>query len=42
MVKEGARAIWALGKVSVDDGGPDGVASTQDNTHFLTQGIFTP
>jgi peptidoglycan/xylan/chitin deacetylase (PgdA/CDA1 family) len=42
MVKEGARAIWALGQVFVDDGGPDGVASTPDNTHFLAQGIFTP
>jgi hypothetical protein len=28
--------------VYVDDGGPDGVASTHDNTHFEVQGIFAP
>jgi peptidoglycan/xylan/chitin deacetylase (PgdA/CDA1 family) len=42
MVKEGSRAIWALGKVLVDDGGPDGLAATQDNTHFAAQGVFAP
>jgi hypothetical protein len=42
MVKEGARAIWALEKAVVDDGGPDGVASTHDNTPFAVQGIFAP
>jgi hypothetical protein len=42
MVKESARAIWALGEVTVDDGGPDGVASTHDNTPFAVQGVFAP
>jgi hypothetical protein len=36
------RAIWALGKVNVNDGGADGVASTQPNTLFATQGVFVP
>ena len=42
MVKERARTVWALGKVFVDDGGPDGVASTPGNTHFAAQGIYVP
>jgi hypothetical protein len=41
-VKEGKRAIWALGPVRVYDGGADGLASTQDNTLFATQGVFIP
>jgi peptidoglycan/xylan/chitin deacetylase (PgdA/CDA1 family) len=42
MVREGTRAIWALGPVRVLDGGPDGDASTPDNTPFLDQGLFVP
>ena len=41
-VKEGRRAIWQMGKVDVYDGGADGVASTDPNTLFLTQGYFVP
>jgi len=41
-VKEGRRSIWALGKVDVYDGGSDGVASTDPNTLFMTQGVFVP
>jgi hypothetical protein len=41
-VKESMRAIWELGKVNVFDGGSDGVASTDPNTLFLTQGYFVP
>ena len=41
--KEGGRAIWRLGQVHVDDGGADGLASTQgDNERFLNAGIFVP
>jgi hypothetical protein len=41
-VKESMRAIWQLGKVNVFDGGADGLASTNPNTLFLTQGYFVP
>jgi Beta-propeller repeat len=42
-VKESQRAIWALDKVRVFDGGPDGDADTAaGNTLFLTQGVFVP
>jgi hypothetical protein len=41
-VSEGDRAVWALGQARVYDGGPDGLAATQDNTLFLVQGIFVP
>lgn len=42
IVPEGRRAIWEMGSVRYLDGGPDGIASTADNTAFLTQGIFIP
>jgi hypothetical protein len=42
IVPEGKRAIWEMGAVRFLDGGPDGIASTADNTVFLTQGIFVP
>jgi hypothetical protein len=29
-------------RVRVYDGGPDGVASTQDNTLFAAEGVFVP
>ena len=41
-VVEGRRAIWALGPLQVYDGGADGVASTQPNTLFATEGVFVP
>jgi hypothetical protein len=41
-IKEGKRAMWALGQVRVNDGGPDGVVSTTPNTLFLVQGVFVP
>jgi hypothetical protein len=42
-IKEGERAIWALDKARVFDGGPDGDADTASgNTQFLTQGVFVP
>jgi hypothetical protein len=41
-VKETQRTIWELGQVQVNDGGPDGNATTAPNTPFLRQGIFVP
>jgi hypothetical protein len=42
-VTEGKRAIWALERVAVYDGGADGQAATTDgNTLFATQGVFVP
>jgi hypothetical protein len=41
-VRENRRSIWELGQVRVFDGGPDGLASTQDNTLFAVQGVFVP
>jgi hypothetical protein len=41
-VKEGKRAIWELGKINLFDGGADGLASTDPNTLFMTQGYFVP
>jgi glucose/arabinose dehydrogenase len=41
-VKESMRTVWQLGKVTVFDGGADGVAATSPNTRFAVQGIFVP
>ena len=41
-VTEGARSIWEFGRARVYDGGPDGLAETQDNTLFAVQGVFVP
>ena len=41
-VVENRRSVWQLGQVRVYDGGPDGIASTADNTLFAVQGVFTP
>ena len=42
-VTEGKRAIWALDRVEVYDGGADGsAATTGGNTLFATQGVFVP
>jgi glucose/arabinose dehydrogenase/PKD repeat protein len=40
---EAKRSIWALDRVEVFDGGPDGDADTTgDNALFATQGVFVP
>jgi hypothetical protein len=41
-VLEERRSNWQMGQINVYDGGPDGVASTQDNTLFAVQGLFVP
>jgi uncharacterized repeat protein (TIGR01451 family) len=41
-VKERQRMVWQLGQVRVLDGGPDGAASTANNTLFEVQGVFVP
>ena len=41
-ITEGKRTVWEIRDAKVFDGGPDGVASTADNTLFATQGFFTP
>jgi hypothetical protein len=41
-VQEGKRSVWALDQVQVFDGGPDGNASTTNNSLFAVQGVFVP
>jgi hypothetical protein len=41
-VKEGRRSAWEMDKVNLFDGGSDGLASTDPNTLFMTQGYFVP
>jgi hypothetical protein len=41
-ISEGKRTIWELGQVELLDGGPDGVASTDDNELFEVEGLFVP
>jgi hypothetical protein len=41
-IREGKRAIWALGKIELSDGGADGVVATLPNTRFAAQGVFVP
>jgi hypothetical protein len=42
-VRGGARAIWALGQIRLQDGGVDGDADTPaDNEQFAVQGVFAP
>jgi hypothetical protein len=41
-VPEQKRTIWQPAAVRVNDGGPDGVAATPDNTLLATQGVFVP
>jgi hypothetical protein len=40
--QEDKRAVWALGQIQVFDGGPDGLASTANNSLFAVQGVFVP
>jgi hypothetical protein len=42
MVIERSRAIWEIGQITLDDGGPDGLAATQDNRPFAVEGVFVP
>jgi hypothetical protein len=42
VVIDGKRAIWDVGAIRVDDGGPDGIAGTAGNSLFATQGVFVP
>jgi hypothetical protein len=42
MAIERSRAIWELGQVTLDDGGPDGNAATQDNRPFAVEGVYVP
>jgi hypothetical protein len=42
-VRDGERAVVAVGQIRVNDGGPDGLAATVDgNRRFAAQGIFIP
>ena len=41
-VKEGQRAVWEIGQLTVTDGGSDGNVGTAPNTLFARQGIFVP
>ena len=41
-VRANIRSVWEWGQVRVFDGGADGVAATDDNSVFLTQGFFVP
>jgi hypothetical protein len=42
MIVAGKRAVWEFRQVTIQDGGPDGVVATADNSLFMVQGIFTP
>jgi hypothetical protein len=41
-VKDTKRGVVGIGQIQVFDGGADGVAATDPNTLFSTQGIFIP
>jgi outer membrane protein assembly factor BamB len=41
-VNAGMRAVWQMEPVQIYDGGPDGNASTANNTLFEDQGVFIP
>ncbi len=42
MVVERTRSVWELGRIALDDGGPDGLAATDNNETFAVQGVFVP
>ena len=43
LIVGGARTIWQLGQVNLNDGGPDSDGDTAaDNTPFMRQGVFAP
>jgi len=41
-IVENRRTIWETGQIQLFDGGADGVASTEPNTLFETEGVFVP
>jgi uncharacterized repeat protein (TIGR01451 family) len=41
-IREGKRAVWEVGQISVMDGGADGQMETLPNTLFAVQGLFVP
>jgi hypothetical protein len=41
-VKDTKRAVVEIGQLQINDGGPDGVATTVPNQLFSVQGIFIP
>jgi hypothetical protein len=41
-IKESVRTIWQLDSVRLFDGGADGVAATDPNGPFESQGVFVP
>jgi hypothetical protein len=41
-VVAGMRGNFEIGRVTVEDGGPDGNGATTDNTEFLGAGVFVP
>jgi acyl-homoserine lactone acylase PvdQ len=41
-ITESKRSVWALGEITVSDGGSDGLASTSPNTVLSRQGVFVP
>jgi hypothetical protein len=42
LVKDTQRAVVEISQPQVNDGGPDGLISTADNTLFEVQGVFIP
>jgi PKD repeat protein len=42
IAKEKTRALWAVGQMGLNDGGPDGDADTANNAPFAVQGLFVP
>ncbi len=42
VITENGRNVWQLGQIQINDGGPDGIASTSPNTLFLVQGLLAP
>lgn len=40
--RDGKRMLIEMSKVQVEDGGADGLADTEPNAVFVTQGIFVP
>ncbi len=42
-ISAGLRTIWKLGRVRIDDAGPDGnPGTTADNSPFMVEGVFVP
>ena len=41
-MRNGDRTVVGITQVQVFDGGPDGNASTADNSLFAVQGLFVP